>query len=98
MSTPYNSKHPTRPVPLARQAEVMNYAASRWFEFFDAVARHSNNTTRGDEPYKWFDVDAALADAAETVRLVAELASLIGDEEARRLIRSEIARRQVRPL
>ena len=89
-SVAYDPKHPTRPVPLKRQAEVLAIAAARWWSFFHYTAR-----TKEELAYKLFDGDAALADGRDTLALVAELSRAAGgDDEARKLIRLLIAELQ----
>ena len=91
----YDPKHPTRPVPIARQVECLTLAATdHGFGFWSYLARYGDNAafmTKGwPDAWAWFDLDIALTDAAETLALVGQLAEVKGDRAVRDLLLREI--------
>lgn len=97
----YDPKHPTRPVPIPRQAACLALAAERHgFGYFSYLARFGDNaafaTAGFPDVWAWFDLPEALVDAAETLALVAELARLRGDDQLRRDLRAAIERETAR--
>ena len=63
------------PVPLARQAETLAWAAANWWETW----RYRAHTAEADAVAHW-DFDVALAAARRTLQLLTDLAGHIGDE------------------
>jgi hypothetical protein len=92
----YDPNHPTRPVPIERQAEVLAFAATRWFDLFDSLARFSTRSDAKVDAYTWFDADAAMTDASATLTLLAELAQIVGDETARRWLDNALEKARAR--
>lgn len=81
---PYNILRPTSPVPVSRLAAVVQEAAKRWWDLY--------TRSRGDDQYKWFDCDIALAEAGILLGDLAEIAKATSDQHVKDLIRRELER------
>ena len=65
-------------MPLARQAALVEEAGKRYWHLY---TRYS-----GEDQYKWFDCDIALAEGGVMLGQLAELAKLTSDEYVRDLL------------
>ncbi|ACL58474.1 hypothetical protein [Methylobacterium nodulans] len=94
MAEPYNPKHPTRPVPLARMAECMAFAILRHpLGYWSYLGRFADNPTfKLPDHWAWIDIPDALEDAAHLVADLAKLAAFLpgGEREVRRMIHGRI--------
>ncbi|MCJ2129246.1 hypothetical protein [Methylobacterium sp. E-045] len=79
----YNILQPTSPVPVSRLAAVVGEAAKRWWDLYTRA--------RGDDQYKWFDCDLALAEAGLLLVDLAEIEKLKGEGYVKEMLRRELA-------
>lgn len=88
---------PRKRIPLKRQAECLAFASrEHGHGFWSYIARYGDITAftmKGwPDAMKWLDLTDGLDDATETLKLVAELAQIRGDERLLRQLREAIER------
>jgi hypothetical protein len=89
MAEPYNPKHPTRPVPLARIVECATYAIrTKPLGYWSYLARFADNDAFKVDPWRWIDIPEAMQDGLDLLADLARLAELLpgGEREVRRMI------------